>query len=284
MPKTWLITGTSSGFGRELTEQLLARGDRVAATLRQPEALDDLAGRYGGRLWVRRLDVTDTASIRAVVDAAFAELGRIDVVVSNAGFGLLGAAEEVTDEQIDRQLQTNVVGSIQLTRAVLPRLRAQGGGKILQISTMGGQFAYPGMSLYHASKWAIEGFFDSVGQEVAAFGIQVCLVEPGGARTDFAGRSLVLSPPNEAYAGTPAALLRAHAATRPTSAIPGDVHKMARAMIDAADAGETPRRLLLGSDAYRLVHAALSDRLAFVEAQRDLTLSTDAEGHASSTA
>jgi NAD(P)-dependent dehydrogenase (short-subunit alcohol dehydrogenase family) len=277
--KTWFITGTSTGFGRELAEQLLARGDRVAATLRRPEALDALAARYGEQLWIRGLDVTDTAAIRAVVDAAFAELGHIDVVVSNAGYGLLGAAEELTDEQIEHQLQTNVVGSIQLTRAVLPHLRAQGGGKILQLSTMGGQFAYPGMSLYHASKWAIEGFLDSVGQEVAPFGIQTCLVEPGGARTDFAGRSLAMAPANEAYAGTPAAYVRAMAASRPASAIPGDVHKMARAMIDAADAAQTPRRLLLGSDAYRLVHTALADRLAFVEAQHDLTVSTDADDY-----
>jgi NAD(P)-dependent dehydrogenase (short-subunit alcohol dehydrogenase family) len=284
MSKTWFITGTSSGFGRELTEQLVARGDRVAATLRRPEQLDALAAQYGERLWVRQLDVTDTAATRVVVDAAFAELGRIDAVVSNAGYGLLGAAEELTDEQIEHQLQTNVVGSIQLTRAVIPHLRAQGGGKILQLSTMGGQIAFPGMSLYHASKWAIEGFFDSVGQEVAPFGIQTCLVEPGGARTDFAGRSLAMGPANEAYAGTPAAHVRELAATRPTSAIPGDVRKMVGAMIDAFDADETPRRLLLGSDAYRLVHAALSDRLAFVEAQHDLTVSTDADDYVSATA
>jgi NAD(P)-dependent dehydrogenase (short-subunit alcohol dehydrogenase family) len=280
MAKTWFITGTSTGFGRDLTEQLRARGDRVAATLRRPETLDDLAARYGDHLWVRRLDVTDTAAIRTVVDAAFAELGRIDVVVSNAGYGLLGAAEELSDEQIEDQLQTNVVGSIQLARAVLPHLRAQGGGKILQLSTMGGQMAYPGMSLYHASKWAIEGFFDSVGQEVAPFGIQVCLVEPGGARTDFAGRSLTMGPAKAEYAGTPASYVREMAGSRPRSAIPGDVHKMVRAMIDAADAAETPRRLLLGSDAYRLVHTALADRLAFVEAQHDLSVSTDADDYA----
>jgi NAD(P)-dependent dehydrogenase (short-subunit alcohol dehydrogenase family) len=284
MPKTWFITGTSTGFGRDLTEQLLSRGDRVAATLRRPETLDVLAARHGEQLWIRQLDVTDTAAIRRVVDAAFADLGRIDVVVSNAGYGLLGAAEEVTDEQIEQQLQTNVVGSIQLTRAVLPHLRAQGGGKILQLSTMGGQVAFPGMSLYHASKWAMEGFFDSVGQEVAPFGIQTCLIEPGGARTDFAGRSLTMAPANEAYAGTPAAQVREMAASRPSSAIPGDVHKMVRAMIEAADADETPRRLLLGSDAYRLVHAALSDRLAFVQAQHDLTISTDADDYTPATA
>lgn len=284
MSKTWLITGTSTGFGRELTEQLLARGDRVAATLRRPEALEALGAEYGDRLWVRQLDVTDTAGIRSVVAAAFAELGRIEAVVSNAGYGLLGAAEELTDEQIEQQIQTNVVGSIQLIRAVLPHLREQGGGTILQLSSMGGQFAYPGMSLYHASKWAIEGFLDSVGQEVAPFGIRTCLVEPGGGRTDFAGRSLMMAPAAEAYAGTPAAQVRAHAADRRTSAVAGDVRKMVRAMIDAADAEETPRRLLLGSDAYRLVHAALSDRLTSLEAQRDLAFSTDADDYVAAAA
>src|SRR5271165_4831067 len=154
MSRTWFITGTSTGFGRELTEQLLARGDRVAATLRRPAALGGLAGRYGAQLWVRELDVTRTAQIRDVVDAAFADLGRIDVVVSNAGYGLLGAAEELTDEQIADQLQANLVGSIQLARAVLPHLRTQGGGRILQLSSMLGQAGFPALSLYQATKWA----------------------------------------------------------------------------------------------------------------------------------
>ncbi|HMD94450.1 MAG TPA: SDR family NAD(P)-dependent oxidoreductase [Trebonia sp.] len=131
MSRTWFITGTSTGFGRELTGQLLARGDRVAATLRRPAALGGLAARYGAQLWVRELDVTRTAQVRDVVDAAFADLGRIDVVVSNAGYGLLGAAGELTDEQITDQIQANLIGSIQLVRAVLPHLRAQDGGRIL---------------------------------------------------------------------------------------------------------------------------------------------------------
>lgn len=159
---TWFITGTSSGFGRILSERLLARGDRVAATLRKPEALDDLKARYGEHLWVAPLDVTDTAAIRNVVDQAFSDLGRIDVIVNNAGYALFGAAEEVTDEQIRRQLETNLVGSIQVVRAALPHLRAQGGGRILQMSSEGGQISYPNFSLYHASKWGVEGFIEAV--------------------------------------------------------------------------------------------------------------------------
>jgi NAD(P)-dependent dehydrogenase (short-subunit alcohol dehydrogenase family) len=279
MPRTWLITGTSSGFGRTLTERLLARGDRVAATLRDPSRLDDLAAQHGDALWVRALDVTDTTRVRAVVDEAFAGLGRIDVVVSNAGYGLLGAAEELTDEQIDRQLQTNVLGSIQLIRAALPHLRAQGGGRILQLSSIGGIIAFPGMSLYHASKWAMEGFVESLRAEVAPFGIEACLVEPGGARTEFAAGSLAQATPLEAYAETPVGQIRALAGARTADQIPGDPVKVADAMIGAAEADELPPRLLLGSDAYNLAHAALSARLAFVEAQRELTLSTDADDY-----
>ena len=161
MTSSWFITGTSSGFGRELTERRLERGDRVAATFRKPSRLDDLAARYGDRLWVRDLDVTNSGQLREVVDAAFAELGRIDVVVSNAGYGVMGAAEELTDEHIDGVIATNLTGSIQLARAVVPHLRAQGGGRILQLSSMGGQMSFPGFSLYHATKWGIEGFYDA---------------------------------------------------------------------------------------------------------------------------
>lgn len=181
----WFITGASSGFGRVLTEKLLARGDRVAATVRRPDALDDLRAEYGERLWTATLDLTEMAAVRQTVDRAFSELGRIDVVVSNAGYGLFGAAEEVTDEQVRHQIDTNLVGSIALIRAALPHLRAQGGGRILQVSSEGGQVTYPAFSLYHATKWGIEGFVDAVAKEVAPFGIAFTLVEPGPAGTNF---------------------------------------------------------------------------------------------------
>jgi NAD(P)-dependent dehydrogenase (short-subunit alcohol dehydrogenase family) len=274
MDKTWLITGTSSGFGRQLTELLLARGDRVAATLRTPARLDDLGARYGDRLWVRALDVTATEQVRKVVDAAFADLGRIDVVVSNAGYGVIGLAEELSDEQIDRQLDTNVVGSIQLARAVTPHLRAQGGGRILQTSSMGGHIAYPAMSLYHTSKWAIEGFYEAFAQEVEPFGIYTTLIEPGMVATDFYGSADIAPTKLTAYTGTRAAAF-VNGDGIPLEDMPGDPRKVAEAMIRIGDLEQPPRRQLLGSDAYTLVRDALTQRLQAVEAQREVAMSTD---------
>jgi len=179
--RTWFITGVSSGFGRQLTDQLLERGDRVVGTVRDTSKIVDLSKRYPDSFFVEVLDVTDREAVRRVVDRSFAKLGRIDVVISNAGYGLFGAAEELTDHQIDQIIATNLTGSIQLIRAVIPHLRAQGGGRIIQISTYGGQVAFAGNSLYHATKWGIEGFVESVAQEVAGFGIGMTIVEPGGA-------------------------------------------------------------------------------------------------------
>ena len=185
MQRIWLITGVNRGFGRHMTEQLLARGDRVAGTVRKMDAMNDLKTKYGDLLWLAHLDMINTPAVRQVVNKAFANLGKIDVVVNNAGYGLFGAAEELTDEQIIHQINTNLIGSIQVVRTALPHLRGQGGGRIIQVSTYGGQVALPGGSLYHAGKWKIEGFIDAVGQEVAPFNIGVTIVEPGGARTEF---------------------------------------------------------------------------------------------------
>jgi NAD(P)-dependent dehydrogenase (short-subunit alcohol dehydrogenase family) len=165
-PRNWLITGVSSGFGRIMAEQLLARGDRVAGIVRNLSVMDELKAKYGSQLLFAKLYLSETAAIRGVVDLAFAALGHIDVVVSNAGYGLMGAAEDMTDEQVRHQIDTNLVGSIQLIRAALPHLRAQGGGRILQLPSMSGQVAFPGGSLYHATKWGVEGFLDAVAQEV----------------------------------------------------------------------------------------------------------------------
>jgi NAD(P)-dependent dehydrogenase (short-subunit alcohol dehydrogenase family) len=274
--RTWFITGTSSGFGRCLTELLLGRGDRVAATARDTASLADLASRYGDRLWRGQLDVTDTAAVRRVIDEAFDALGRIDVVVSNAGYALFGAAEEVSDEQIIRQIDTNLIGSVQVTRAMLPHLRFQGGGRIIQISSMGGQIGVPSLSLYHATKWGIEGFFEALVPEVAHFGIQATLIEPGSARTDFGGRSGAHGTPLAVYEDTPVGAIR-RAAAAGEIPIPGDPRKMAEAIAASADIEPAPRRLALGSDAYQFMRTALTMRLADLEAQKELAHSTDAD-------
>lgn len=272
--RTWLITGINSGFGRHMTEQLLARGDRVAGTVRNLDAVSDLRKNHGDRLWLARLDLTDTPAIRPVVDKAFAELGRIDVVVNNAGYGLFGAAEELSDEQVLHQIDTNLVGSIQMVRAALPHLRAQGGGRILQLSTYGGQAAFPGGSLYHASKWGVEGFMDAVAQEVAAFNIGVTIVEPGGARTEFRFGSSRLGAKIDAYENTPAGMTRK--LLQDTSRLPiGDPAKMVKIMIDSIEQTPAPRRIVLGSDAYAVLEKSLRERLAAVEAQKELAASTD---------
>lgn len=275
MFKTWFITGASSGFGRQLTEILLARGDRVAATVRKADALADLTAQYGDRLWVGILDVVDPAAVHRVVNSAFAHLGRIDVVVSNAGYALLGAAEEVDDAQIERQFDTNLMGSIHVARAVIPQLRAQGGGRILQLSSMVGQGSYPTMGVYAASKWGIEGFYEGTIPEIFSFGIEVTLVEPGASRTNFGTSSAVFGQPLDVYDNTAAGEFRRMTASAGLSMFRGDPRKVAQAIIDSTAQSPAPRRLILGSDAYAFVHDALTSRLAALEAQKDLAHSTD---------
>lgn len=272
--RTWFITGISSGFGRHLTGQLLERGDRVAGTIRKEGSVDDLEAIHGDRLWTAHLDVTDVAEIKTVISRAFAELGRIDVIVNNAGYGLFGAAEEVTDGQIDHVIATNLTGSIHVIRAVLPYLRTQGGGRIIQISTFGGQVAFAGGSMYHATKWGIEGFAEAIGQEVAPFGIGVTIIEPGGARTEFRYGSSQLGPRLSAYDDTPAAAVRVMVDGR-AAVPPGDPAKMATVIIDSADRDPAPSRIVLGSDSFNFIRKALTDRLAVIEAQRELAASTN---------
>jgi NAD(P)-dependent dehydrogenase (short-subunit alcohol dehydrogenase family) len=272
--RTWLITGVSSGFGRHLTEQLLERGDRVVGTVRSTGKVSDLAERYPSAFRPEVLDVTDTPAVRAIVDRAFTELGQIDVIVSNAGYGLFGAAEELTDAQVEHIIATNLVGSIALIRAALPRLRAQGNGRIIQISSYGGQVAFAGNSLYHATKWGIEGFVESVAAEVAPFGIGMTIVEPGGARTEFRYGSAQVAAPMAEYDETPA-----HAFARlldPRNGLaPGDPARMAARIIESVDVDPAPLRLVLGSQALQTTIDTLAQRIEGFEAQRDLAASTD---------
>lgn len=271
--KTWLVTGASSGLGRIMAEQLLARGDHVAAAMRRDDALADLQRQHRDSLAVMRLDVTDTAGIRATVDAAFARAGRIDVVVSNAGYGLVGAAEELSDAEITQQIATNLTGSIQFIRAALPHLRRQGGGRIVQVSSEGGQATYPAFSLYHATKWGIEGFVETVAQEIAPFGIDVIIAEPGPTATNF-GASVVLAPPMADYDATPAGAVRRAIASGQFE-IKGDAGRTVAAMIAAADSDKPSLRLPLGSAAYVNLTRVLQHRLGEIEAQRDVAYAAD---------
>ncbi|MFL5801679.1 MAG: SDR family oxidoreductase [Roseiflexaceae bacterium] len=272
--RTWFITGVSSGFGRELTRQLLERGDRVVGTVRDTGKVAGLREQYPETFRAEVLDVTDTAGIRTVIGRSFAQLGRIEVIISNAGYGLLGAAEEVSDAQVEHIVATNLLGPIQLIRAVLPHLRAQGGGRVIQISSYGGQVAFPGISMYHATKWGIEGFVESVAQEVASFGIGMTLVEPGGARTEFRYGSAQVAELLPIYDETPA-----HSFVRmldPKNGLaPGDPARMAARIIESVDVEPAPLRMVLGSQALESTLTTLRKRIATFEAQTALAASTD---------
>jgi NAD(P)-dependent dehydrogenase (short-subunit alcohol dehydrogenase family) len=272
--RVWLITGISSGFGRHLAEQLLDRGDYVVGTVRKPESVADLHDKFPDLLRVEVLDVRDTDALRSVVERTVADLGRVDVVINNAGYGVFGAAEELTDAQIDAILATNLTASIQLIRAVLPQMRAAGGGRIIQMSTYGGQVAFPGNSMYHASKWGIEGFCESVAQEVTPFGIGMTIVEPGGARTEFRYGSAQVADALPPYVDNPARSFEKM--LDPANGLaPGDPARMAAAIIDSVDVSPAPLRMVLGSQALDSTIATLEERLANFRTQKDLAASTD---------
>lgn len=256
-----------------MTRQLLDQGHKVVATIRRPEALTQLKRVFGERLDVVLLDLVKPKSISSAVEGAFERHDRIDVIVSNAGYGLFGAAEELTIEEIDRQIATNLAGSIHLIRAVLPLLRRQGGGRIVQVSSEGGQIAYPGFSLYHATKWGIEGFIEAVAQEVEPFGIDFMIAEPGPTGTNF-GANLVLATPMGAYDTTPAGAVR-RAIAEGSFEIKGDAARTVAAIIAAAESETPPLRLALGSTAYSSISQALSARLDALEAQREVANSAD---------
>ena len=272
--RTWLITGVSSGFGREMAQQLLARGERVVGTVRATAKVADLAEQHPGTFRAEILDVTDTAAVRDVVDRSFERLGRIDVIVSNAGYGLFGAAEELSDAQVDHIIATNLTGSIQLIRSALPHLRAQGGGRIIQMSTYGGQVAFPGNSVYHATKWGIEGFAESVAQEVAPFGVGVTIVEPGGARTEFRYGGARVAELMPEYDGNPAHAFQTM--LDPANGLaPGAPARMAARIIESVDVEPAPLRMVLGSQALETTVATLRKRLEGFEIQTELVASTD---------
>ncbi len=272
MSKTWLITGVSSGFGFEMTKLLLEAGDTVIGTVRNTEKVKALIEAYPLSFDCRILDVTDVPAIHRLVAEAFAQHGRIDVIVSNAGYGLFGCAEELNDEEISHIIATNLTGSIMLIRDSLPYLRSQKGGRIIQMSTYGGQVAYPANSMYHATKFGIEGFCEAVSQEVSQFGIGVTLVEPGGARTEFRYGSAKVAKLMPEYDSCHGFLNMLDPAK---GLAPGDPVKMARRIIESVDMTPAPLRMVLGSQALSATLTRLRERVADYETQTELAASTD---------
>ncbi|MFL6137066.1 MAG: SDR family oxidoreductase [Frankiaceae bacterium] len=257
--RTWFITGTSRGFGREWATAALDRGDRVVATARNVDSLKDLEERYGDRVLALALDVTDRPAVLDVVARAFERFERIDVVVNNAGYGQFGMIEELSEAEIREQIETNVLGALWVTQAVLPYLRAQGGGHLLQVSSIGGISAFPNIGAYHASKWALEGFSQALAQEVEDFGIRVTLIEPGGFATDWGGSSARHATPLPAYDG-----VRRKAAEQRASRVsrPGDPTASARAVLKLVDADDPPLRVLFGDAPLRIATEDYERRLA----------------------
>lgn len=270
--KTWLITGVSSGFGYEMTKLLLERGDTVIGTVRKKDKVQALIKAYPRTFDCKLLDVTDVPAVHGVIDGAFAEHGKIDVVVSNAGYGLFGAAEELSDGQIDKIVATDLVGSIQVIRSALPHMRRQGGGRIIQLSSYGGQVAYAANSMYHACKFGIEGFCESVAQEVAKYNIGVTIVEPGGARTEFRYGSAQVADLMPEYEHVHGFL---NMLDKSKGLAPGDPVKMAQRIIESADISPAPLRMVLGSQALKATIERLEERLADYKTQKALAAGTD---------
>jgi NAD(P)-dependent dehydrogenase (short-subunit alcohol dehydrogenase family) len=269
MTKTWFITGTSRGFGREWAAAALERGDNVAATARDTSTLDDLAQLYGDRLLPIALDVTDRDADLAAVQQAHERFGRLDVVVNNAGYGHFGFVEELSEADVRDQLETNFFGALWVTQAALPILREQGSGHIIQVSSIGGISAFPIVGAYHASKWALEGLCQSLAQEVAPFGIHVTLIEPGGFSTDWAGPSAKHSEPLPAYDDIRERTHRERAA-RNTSG-PGDPKASAAAVLRIVDADEPPLRVFFGAAPLSIAKADYSSRLETWEKWDDVS-------------
>ena len=267
--KTWFITGASRGFGREWAIAALERGDRVAATARDTSSLDDLAATYGDALLPIELDVTDRAADFAAVAQAHDHFGGLDVVVNNAGYGHFGFVEELSEEDFRAQLETNVFGAMWVTQAALPFLRAQGSGHILQVSSIGGISAFPLVGAYHASKWALEGFSQTLAQEVADFGIHVTLIEPGGFSTDWSGPSAKHSEQLPAYDEVRERIM-AQRAER--NAEPGDPTSSAAAVLRVVDAEEPPLRVFFGRAPLGIARADYESRLQTWEQWNDVSV------------
>lgn len=272
--RVWLITGASTGFGRELAEQALAQGDSVVATARRPEQLADLAERFGKACLAQPLDVTDRASIDAAVAAALKKFGRVDVLVNNAGYGLAGAIEEASEEEYMPVFATNVFGLIHVTKALLPQFRKQRSGNIVNLSSIGGLLGSPGWGYYNASKFAVNGFSEALATEMEPLGVHVTIVEPGPFRTDFLGRSGVEAEQRIADYDATAGKTREYFHSQAGKQV-GDPAKAVAAIIAAVEAAEPPKHLVLGKLAFDRMSARLEQWKKDLEASKETSLGAD---------
>ncbi|NRQ49580.1 SDR family oxidoreductase [Aeromicrobium stalagmiti] len=257
--KIWFITGASRGFGREWSIAALERGDKVAATARDTSSLDDLVEKFGDAILPIQLDVNDHDADFAAVAQAHEHFGRLDVVINNAGYGHFGFIEEISEAEARAQIETNLFGALWVTQAALPFLRDQSSGHVIQVSSIGGISAFPLVGIYHASKWALEGFSQALAQEVADFGIHVTLVEPGGFSTDWSGDSASHSEQNPAYEAFREKTMQGRASRNAT---PGDPQASAQAILEVVDADEPPLRVFFGTAPLGIAKADYEQRLA----------------------
>lgn len=274
MNRVWLVTGASSGFGRAITEAAVAAGDVVVAAARRTAPLDDLVAAHPDQVETLALDVTAIDDVQAAVDGVAARHGRIDVLVNNAGRGMVGAVEEATDAELRDLMDLHFFGPAALTRAVLPHMRRRGSGTIVQLTSMGGRFAFAGVGAYCATKFALEGLSEALAAEVAPLGIKVLIVEPGAFRTGFAGTEAVApAPVMDAYRDTVGPVVSALPGG--SGQEPGDPARAAAAILTAVDADEPPLRLPLGNDAVDAITAHLDGTRAELNAWDKLARSTD---------
>jgi NAD(P)-dependent dehydrogenase (short-subunit alcohol dehydrogenase family) len=269
MAKVWFITGASRGFGHVWAQAALERGDSVAATARDTSSLDGLLEEHGDRLLALELDVTDKAAIDRTVAAAHERFGRLDVVVNNAGYGQFGAIEELSEQEARRQIETNLFGPLWVTKAVIPILREQRGGHILQVSSIGGVMAFPLLGLYHASKWGLEAFSQSLSEELEEFGVKVTIIEPGGFTTDWSGSSAGRAHELPAYDGVRERRLKR---LGPVSSRPGDPVATGPAILELVDAAEPPLRVFFGSSGLEMARREYASRLQEWERWNELSM------------
>jgi NAD(P)-dependent dehydrogenase (short-subunit alcohol dehydrogenase family) len=273
MSQRWLITGSSRGIGRALSEAVLQAGHRLVATARDPAQLADLPRRYGNAVRVTALDVTDPAAAQAAVQTAVDAFGGLDVLVNNAGYGNVNSVEDTTLDEFRRQIETNLFGTIIVTKAAIPLMREQRSGHIIQFSSVGGRIGAPGRAPYSAAKWGVEGFSEVLAKEMRLLGVKVTVIEPGGFRTDFAGASTVLEegrPEYDAVVGAAARMQRDYDGRQP-----GDPARAAKAILRVAAMTHPPLRLPLGTDAVEAIGKADHARLAELEHWLALSVSTD---------